>query len=105
MLEFFAGYGAEQLLVLFVGAVISIVQGLFPSISILEWLKAKLGVQDTVMELIATAFFFVLAALATWVSGELGEVQFNLAWLLANFAVFKELAKIAYEMLKARSAQ
>jgi len=103
MLEFFAGYGAEQLLVLLVGAIISIVQGLFPSISILEWIKSKLGVEDTVMELIAMAFFMVLAIIATWVSGELGDIQFSLAWLLANFAVFKELAKIAYEMLKERS--
>jgi len=103
-MEFFAGFGAEQLLVMFVGAVISVVQGFYPSISILEWLKSKLGVEDTAMELIATAFFFVLAAIASWISGELGEVQWSLQWLLANFAVFKSLAKVAYEMLKERQA-
>lgn len=100
---FFGGFGAEQLIVLVVGAVISVVQGLFPSISILEWLKAKLGVEDAKMEVIAIAFFMVLAALAMWVSGELGQVEFTLEWLLANFAIFKSLAKIAYEMLKARN--
>lgn len=103
-MEFFAGYGAEQLLVLLVGALISVVQGLFPAISILEWLKVKLGVEDSVMEIISIAFFMLLAGLASWVSGELGEVQWSLQWLLANFAVFKSLAKVAYEMLKERSA-
>jgi len=102
-MEFFAGFGAEQLLVMLVGALISIVQGFFPSISILEWLKAKLKVEDSAMEIIAIAFFMLLAAIASWVSGELGEVQFSLQWMLANFAVFKSLAKMAYEMLKERS--
>lgn len=103
-MDFFAGFGAEQLLVMLVGAIISVVQGFFPSISILEWLKAKLGVEDTAMELIATAFFFVLAGIASWVSGELGDVQWTLQWLLVNFAVFKAMAKVAYEMLKERKA-
>lgn len=103
-MEFFAGFGAEQLLVLLVGAAISAVQGLFPSISILEWLKAKLGVQDSAMEVIAIAFFMVLAAIASYVSGELGEIQWSLEWLLANYAVFKGMAKVAYELMKERSA-
>ena len=105
MLEFFAGYGPERLLVLLVGAAIAISQGLFPSVSILEWLKVKLNVEDTKMEIIAVAFFMVLAGLASWVTGAISEVNWSLEWLLANFAVFKTLAKVAYEMLKVRNAQ
>jgi len=103
-MDFFAGYGAEALLVMLVGSIISIVQGFFPELSILEWLKSKLKVEDSAMEIIAIAFFMVLAGIASWVSGELGEVQFSLQWMLANYAVFKSMAKVAYEMVKEREA-
>lgn len=104
IIAFFAGYTSEQLIVLLVGSGISIVQGLYPGISILEWLKSKLEISDTRMEIVSIAFFMILSALAMFVTGELGEVQWNLEYFLANFAIFKGLAKLAYEMLKERSA-
>jgi len=99
---FFDGYTAEMLIPLLVGAVISFVQGWYPEISILEWLKDKLGLVDTRMEIVVTAFFMVLSALAMWLTGELGQVEWSLEWLLANFAIFKTIAKVAYEMLKVK---
>ncbi|NIR63985.1 MAG: hypothetical protein GWN76_08485 [candidate division Zixibacteria bacterium] len=101
--NFFVGYTAEQLIVMLVGAIIAFTQAFFPSISILEWLKEKLNLADTRMELVVITFFMVLSALAMWVTGELGSVEWSLEWLLANYAVFKAIAKIAYEMLKARN--
>ena len=99
---FFDGYTAEMLIPLLVGAVITFVQGWYPEISILEWLKDKLGLVDTRMEIVVTAFFMVLSALAMWLTGELGQVEWSLEWLLANFAIFKTIAKVAYEMLKVK---
>ena len=99
---FFDGYTAQQLIVLFVGALIAVSQGLFPKVSVLEWLKNKLGIADTKMEIVVVAFFMGLSALAMYVTGELGQVEWSLEWLLANFAVFKTIAKVAYEMLKVR---
>ena len=95
---FFEGYSAEQLIVLLVGAIIAISQGLYPGVSILEWLKNKLGLEDFKMKLVVIAFFAGLSALAMWVTGELA-VEFTLKSLLANFAIFITLAELAYQRL------
>ena len=99
---FFDGYTAEQLIVMLVTAIIAISQGLFPQVSILEWLKAKLGLDGTKMQLVVIAFFMILSALAMYVTGELGSVEWKLEWLLSNFAVFYGLAQVAYQLLKER---
>ena len=99
---FFEGYSAEQLLVGLVGAVIAIVQAAAPGVSILEWVKGKLGLQDQVMHFVAIAFFMALAALAMFVSGELGELEFSLKALLEYFGWFYALAQIAYQQVKSR---
>lgn len=99
---FFEGYSAEQLLVGLVGAVIAIVQAAAPGVSILEWVKAKLGLQDQVMHFVAISFFMVLAALAMFVSGELGELEFSLKALLEYFGLFYVLAQVAYQQFKSR---
>lgn len=101
-MNFFDGYSAEQLIVMLVTAIIAISQGLFPQVSILEWLKAKLGIDGAKMQIVAIAFFMGLSALAMYVTGELGGVEWKLEWLLSNFAVFYGLAQIAYQMLKDR---
>ena len=102
---FFDGYTAEQLIVMLVTAIIAISQGLFPGVSILEWLKAKLGIDGAKMQLVVIAFFMLLSALAMYVTGELGEVQWKLEWLLSNFGVFYGLSQIAYQMLKDRNGE
>jgi len=99
---FFDGYTAEQLIVMLVTAIIAISQGLFPQVSILEWLKGKLGLEGGKMQWVVIGFFMLLSALAMWVTGEIGEVQWKLEWLLSNFAVFYGLAQVAYQMLKER---
>jgi hypothetical protein len=40
-----------------------------------------------------------------WVTGEIGEVEWTLNWLLSNFAVFYGLAQVAYQMLKERNGE
>lgn len=102
-MNFFDGYTAEQLIVMFVTAIIAISQGLFPQVSILEWLKAKLGLDGAKMQIVVIGFFMALAAAAMWVTGEIGVVEWKLEWLLSNFAVFYGLAQIAYQMLKERN--
>ena len=102
---FFDGYTAEQLIVMLVTAIVAISQGLWPGVSILEWLKAKLGLDGTKMQIVAIVFFMLLSALAMYVTGEIGEVEWTLQWLLANFSVFYGLAQIAYQMLKDRNGE
>lgn len=104
-MEFFDGYTAEQLIVMLVTAVIAISQAFFPQVSILEWLKGKLGLDGARMQWLAIAFFMGLSALAMFVTGEIGEVQWKLEWLLSNFAVFYGLAQVAYQMLKDRNGE
>lgn len=100
---FFEGFTPEQLVVMLVGAVIAISQAIWPGVSILEKIKAKYNLADTRMELVAMVFFFILAALATLVTGGFEGAEFTLQWILANAAVFKGIAKIAYEMVKERN--
>jgi len=100
---FFEGYTAEQLVVMLVGAFIAFTQAFYPNFSILEWAKAKWKLADTQMELFAMAFFMLLAALASWATGALAGAEFTLQWILANAAIFKGIAKLAYEMLKQRN--
>ena len=102
---FFDGYTVEQLIVMLVTAIVAVSQGLFPQVSILEYLKSKLGLDGTKMQLVVIAFFMALSALAMYVTGELGEVTWKLEWLLSNFAVFYGLAQVAYQMLKERNGE
>lgn len=100
---FFEGFSPEQLVVMLVGAIIAISQAMWPGVSILEYLKEKFGLADTRMELVAMAFFMILAVLATLVTGGFEGAEFTLQYILAQAAIFKGIAKIAYEMFKERN--
>lgn len=100
---FFEGFTPEQLVVMLVGALIALSQAIWPGVSILEYLKKKFNLADTRMELVAMVFFFLLSALATFVTGGFEGAEFTLQWILAQTAIFKGIAKLAYEMLKERN--
>lgn len=105
MQEFFSGYSAQELIVMLVTAVIAVTQGLFPGISILEWLKRKLGLEDRLMHYTVIGFFMVLSALAMFVTGELDPagIEWTLESLIGYFGVFYGLSQIAYQQLKSRN--
>lgn len=100
---FFEGFTPEQLVVLLAGAIIAISQAIFPGVSILEYLKDKYNLADTRMELITMTFFFIMAGVATLITGGFEGETFTLQAILTNTAIFKGIAKIAYEMFKERN--
>ena len=102
--HFFSGYSAEQLIVMFVTALIAISQAAIPGVSLLEWLKKVTGLKDQGMQYVVIGFFMLLSALAMWVTGELDPlaVDWTLENLISYFGIFYGLSQIAYQYLKAR---
>lgn len=104
MLDFFAGYSGQELIVLGLGALIAFLSGFNPSFSILNWLKATLNIEDIKMQYVVIAFFMILSAVAMWVTGE--WIPASMEWTLKNlieyFGIFYGISQIAYQMLKAR---
>jgi hypothetical protein len=103
LINFFAGYTAEELIVMLVTAVISVSQGLIPGVSVLEWLKQKTGLEGKAMHWTVIGFFMVLSALAMFVTGELDPeaIEWTLESLISYFGLFYGLSQIAYQRLKA----
>ena len=100
---FFEGYTAEQLIVGLVGIAIAVSQSLFPGVSILEFLKRVLKLEGMWMQVVAMGFFMLLAAVAMYFTGELGEVEWTLAALLEYFGWFYAISQLAYQKLKDRT--
>ena len=100
---FFEGYTAEQLIVGLVGIAIAVSQSLFPGISILEFLKRVLNLEGMWMQVVVMGFFILLAAIAMYFTGELGEVEWTLAALLEYFGWFYAISQLAYQKLKDRN--
>ena len=100
---FFEGYTAEQLIVGLVGIAIAISQSLFPGVSILEFLKRELKLEGMRMQVVAMGFFMLLAAVAMYFTGELGEVEWTLAALIEYFGWFYAISQLAYQKLKDRT--
>jgi len=103
-MNFFDGYTAKELMIMLVTAIVSVTQGLFPGISILEWLKNKLGLEDKLMHYTVIGFFMLLSALAMFVTGELdpSAIEWRLETLISYFGIFYSLSQIAYQNLKSR---
>ena len=97
---FFEGYTAEQLIVGIVGIAIAITQSLYPGVSILEWLKRTFNLEGMWMQVVVMGFFILLAAIAMYFTGEIGEVEWTLAALLEYFGWFYAISQIAYQKLK-----
>lgn len=106
-MEFFQGYSAEELIVMFVTALVAVSQGLFPGVSILEWLKNKTGLSGEKMHYAVIGFFMVLSALAMFVTGELdpSSIEWTLETLISYFGLFYGLSQVAYQRLKTRNGQ
>ena len=97
---FFEGYTAEQLVIGLVGIAIAITQSLYPGVSILEWLKRTFNLEGMWMQVVVMGFFVLLAAVAMYFTGEIGEVEWTLAALLEYFGWFYAISQIAYQKLK-----
>ena len=100
---FFEGYTAEQLVIGLVGIAIAVTQSLFPGVSILEFLKRVLKLEGTWMQFVVMGFFMLLAAVAMYFTGELGEVEWKLSALLEYFGWFYAISQLAYQKLKAKN--
>ncbi len=100
---FFEGYTAEQLVVGLVGIAIAVSQSLFPGISLLEGIKRWLNLEGMAMQYVVMGFFFVLAVIAMYATGELGEVEWKLSALLEYFGWFYAISQLAYQKLKAKN--
>lgn len=101
---FFDGYTSKELIVGLVGIILVVMQELFPGISILKFLKAKLGLEDNRMRFVVIAFFMALAAGASYLTGELEGLAWTLQSMLEFFGWFYIPANLAYEMLKERNS-
>jgi hypothetical protein len=97
---FFEGYTANQLIVGLVGIILVVAQELFPGISILKYLKNKWYLEDNKMRFLVIAFFMLLAAGASYLTGELEGWVWTLKSMLEFFGWFYIPANVAYQMLK-----
>ena len=100
---FFDGYTAKALIVGLVGLILVVMQELFPGVSILKLLKAKWGLEGNQMRFVVIGFFMILAAIASFLTGELEGWTWTLKSMLEYFGWFYIPANIAYEMLKERN--
>ena len=97
---FFDGYTSKELIVGLVGIILVVMQELFPGISILKYLKGKWNLEDNRMRFVVIAFFMLLAAGASYLTGELEGWAWTLQSMLEFFGWFYIPANIAYQMLK-----
>ena len=97
---FFDGYTANELIVGLVGIILVIMHELVPSFNLFVYLKANYGLEGSKLKFIVVGVFMILAAGASYLTGELDGVQFTLNSLLEFFGWLYIPADVAYQMLK-----
>jgi hypothetical protein len=97
---FFDGYTANELIVGLVSIILVVMHELFPNFNLFVALKNKFGLEGNVLKWIVVGVFMALAALASYITGELDGVQMTLNALLEMFGWLYIPADIAYQMLK-----
>ena len=102
IINFFAGYSAQQMTIGAIGAIIAF----FPSVNILQWLKSKTGWADSKMHAAVATFFGILAAIIMVAIGEIDPagIEWTFDQFIAYWGAFALIGEAAYQRLVTRNA-
>ena len=84
--------GSEQLALLIIGLIL----GGFEQIRLVDWVKAKLGVEGLQAKLVAAIIAVGVSLVALFVSGEVGLADFNMNNLPIVFSAVYGLSELLY---------
>jgi ammonia channel protein AmtB len=85
-----------------IGLIVALILG-FLGMKPINWLKEKLGLEDTYALLLVYGVSGVIGAIALWATGELTGLTWSLNNLVAIAGMFFAAAKFAYETMKMRA--
>jgi len=98
--EFFQGYTATELINMLVIAVIFINKN--AGVKFLNWLKTYFGFSGAKAQSFVLGLLAVIVILSMFITGQIGEVKFNLKTFLSIFLAALIPAKFAYKRLMGR---